>query len=101
MPAEINKKRGKNSKFLPLCLYKTYLQFFSNVVSLNNVISPQPPAPFPEGEGGESGAPARPAPCLAGTSSPRPCCQLTGYNVQYVAKAKQLFAEYNVYKNKR
>ena len=26
--------------------------FLSNVVSLNNVDSPYPPAPFPEGEGG-------------------------------------------------
>ncbi len=34
-------------------LYKTYLWFFSNVISLNNAQSPYPPTPFPKGEGGE------------------------------------------------
>lgn len=44
----------------------TYLCFFSNVISLNNALSPFPPAPFPEGKRGECGAPARPTPRLGG-----------------------------------
>ncbi len=59
--------------YISACI-KTYFWFFSNVVFLNNVYSPQPPSPFPEGEGGESGdsVPAAPSNGNGALRAPRP-----------------------------